>query len=55
MGDNGVQGNDELDQGVWLDILAEGDENGDGEIDFQEFSNMMKKLIPRQSQPDGAA
>jgi Ca2+-binding EF-hand superfamily protein len=30
---------------VFRDILAEGDENGDGEIDFDEFKNMMKKII----------
>jgi len=45
MGESGVQSNEELDQGVWEDILAEADENGDGEIDFNEFKNMMKKLI----------
>jgi Ca2+-binding EF-hand superfamily protein len=41
MGANGQ----ELDDDVFRDILAEGDENGDGEIDFEEFKNMMKKLL----------
>jgi Ca2+-binding EF-hand superfamily protein len=27
--------------------MAEGDENGDGEIDFEEFKNMMKKLLSK--------
>jgi calcium-dependent protein kinase len=43
MGSNGQ----ELDEEVFIDILAEGDENGDGEIDFEEFKNMMKKLLGR--------
>ena len=43
--ENLTQGGQELDNGVWQDILAEADENGDGEIDFQEFVNMMKKLL----------
>ena len=49
MGSNGQ----ELDDDVFRDILAEGDENGDGEIDFEEFKNMMKKLLNRP-QVDGA-
>ena len=47
MGESGLQSNEELPQGVWEDILAEADENGDGEIDFDEFKNMMKKLITK--------
>jgi len=51
MGESGVQSNEELDQGVWEDILAEADENGDGEIDFDEFKNMMKKLVAQPAAP----
>ena len=28
-----------------MDIIKEVDENGDGEIQFEEFEHMMKKLI----------
>jgi len=47
MGAAGPSSNEDLDQGVWEDILREADENGDGEIDFGEFKNMMKKLVER--------
>jgi Ca2+-binding EF-hand superfamily protein len=30
---------------VWHDIISEVDIDGNGEIDFQEFSIMMQKLI----------
>jgi calcium-dependent protein kinase len=46
MGGSGLQANEDLDPEVWEDIMAEADDNGDGEIDFEEFCNMMKKLIP---------
>lgn len=43
----------DLDDGVWNDIMAEADENGDGEIDFGEFKNMMNKLtIKRDNSED---
>lgn len=29
----------------WKDLLGEGDDNGDGEISFEEFKLMMKKLF----------
>lgn len=45
LGDTGLSANDELDQGVWEDIMAEADENGDGEIDFMEFKNMMRRMV----------
>lgn len=49
-----MQGNgQDLDDDVFRDIMAEGDENGDGEIDFEEFKNMMKKLLSKpQDQQD---
>jgi Ca2+-binding EF-hand superfamily protein len=48
MGQNGQ----DLDDDVFRDIMAEGDENGDGEIDFDEFKKMMKKLIKRMESPE---
>jgi Ca2+-binding EF-hand superfamily protein len=33
--------------------MAEADENGDGEIDFEEFKNMMKKLKPAHEGEEG--
>ena len=33
-----------IDQKVWLEVINEVDENGDEEIDFNEFKNMMIKL-----------
>ena len=53
LGETGLQSNEELDQGVWEDILAEADENGDGEIDFQEFKNMMNRLITKPQAENG--
>ena len=54
MGESGVQSNEELAEGVWEDILAEADENGDGEIDFVEFKNMMKKMVQSNNmEPNG--
>ena len=29
----------------WKEILGEGDDNGDGEITFDEFKFMMKKMF----------
>ena len=30
---------------VWRSLMVEGDENNDGEISFEEFKTMMKKLL----------
>ena len=32
----------------WTDILGEGDDNGDGEITFEEFKLMMQRLFLRK-------
>ena len=34
-----------IDDGVWNQIVKEVDENGDGEISFEEFKIMMQKLL----------
>jgi calcium-dependent protein kinase len=34
-----------IDKNVWKEILAEVDENDDGEIDFEEFKGMMSKFL----------
>jgi calcium-dependent protein kinase len=34
-----------VDEQVWLEIIKEVDVNGDGEISFEEFSNMILKYI----------
>jgi Ca2+-binding EF-hand superfamily protein len=33
------------DDGLWNEIFAEVDKNGDGEITYEEFSESMKKVI----------
>lgn len=37
-------------QQVWEDVIAEVDVNGDGQIDFEEFKVMLKKLADRKPQ-----
>lgn len=32
----------------WKELLDEGDNNGDGEISFEEFKVMMKKFVSKQ-------
>lgn len=32
----------------WSDLLGECDDNGDGEITFEEFKQMMKKLFHKK-------
>ena len=34
-----------IDEKIWNDIILEVDENGDGEISFEEFKLMMQKLL----------
>ena len=34
-----------IDEKIWNDIVKEVDENGDGEISFEEFKLMMEKLL----------
>ena len=35
-------------EGVWEDVISEVDVNGDGQIDFEEFIGMFKKLADRK-------
>ena len=34
---------------IWKELMAEGDDNDDGEISFEEFKTMMKKLLAKQN------
>ena len=34
-----------IDDHVWDQVVKEVDENGDGEVDFEEFKEMMQKLL----------
>ena len=36
------------DDAVWQEVIREVDTNGDGQIDFNEFQDMMTKLANRQ-------
>ena len=42
---NKKEKDDPNDDKKWRDIIAEVDENGDGEIDFKEFENALNKFI----------
>ncbi len=44
MGHGGETGQ-KIDDSVWIEIIKEVDLDGNGEIDFKEFSVMMQKLI----------
>ena len=44
MGDNVIPPGDQYED-IFKDIMNEADLNGDGEIDFEEFQFMMKKLV----------
>jgi len=35
----------ETNKDIWKELMAEGDDNDDGEISFEEFKTMMKKLL----------
>ena len=38
----------ESDQTLWKELANEADDNGDGEITFDEFKTMMKKLLAKK-------
>ena len=40
-----LQGNNQVKLDVWKSLIKEVDENGDGEIDYQEFKNMLCRLL----------
>ena len=35
----------QISEDVWLKIIKEVDENGDGEVSFEEFKTMMQQLL----------
>ena len=45
-----VLGSSETDNHFLLRVMAEADTNGDGEIDFEEFSSYIVKHLARESQ-----
>ena len=42
--------NVQKEQAVWEQVIEEVDVNGDGQIDFEEFKVMLKKLADREPQ-----
>lgn len=36
-----------IDDNVWNEVIREVDEDGNGEIDFEEFESMMTKLLQK--------
>ena len=40
-----LQGNDVVDDKVWLDLMRQADQNDDGEIEYNEFRDLLLKLI----------
>lgn len=38
-------GDEQVEESVWLSMIAEIDKNGDGEIDLKEFMNMMLQEV----------
>ena len=39
----------ENDNDIWKELIGEGDANNDGEISFDEFKSMMKKMLVKKS------
>ena len=39
----------QISEKVWLDIIREVDENGDGEVSFDEFKVMMTQLLEQKN------
>lgn len=40
-----LQGNTVVDDGVWEDLIKQADQNGDGEIEYEEFKDLLLKMI----------
>ena len=40
---------------MWRELIGEGDANDDGEITFEEFKTMMKKMLHKKEHGNGSA
>ena len=40
-----LQGNDVVDDKVWEDLIRQADLNGDGEIEYSEFKDLLLKMV----------
>lgn len=40
-----LQGNEIVQDSVWEELIRQGDENGDGEIEYKEFKQLLQKMI----------
>ena len=40
-----LQGSDVVDDKVWSDLIKQADQNNDGEIEYDEFKDLLLKMI----------
>ena len=40
-----------VNESVWQELIREADQNGDGEIEFKEFSRLLLQAVAQQSLP----
>ena len=44
-----LDANSEVSEEVWKALIAEADQNGDGEIEFREFSRLLLEAVDRHT------